>query len=65
MNYGMPHKTRRPATQVWAVGEQVKVGFMSLRITGKYQNGDWRLINADGTKVYAFAPHQGLIAMEA
>lgn len=61
MSYGM--KRRRAAQQIWAVGEQVKVGFLSLRITGKYANGDWRLINADGSKVYAFAPHQGLMAM--
>lgn len=56
--------TRKSCQQVWAVGEQVKVGFLSLRITGKYPNGDWRLVNKDATKVYAFAPHIGLFAMD-
>lgn len=62
MNYGMPYKTRKPAQQVWAVGEQVKVGFLSLRITAKTPNG-WKLVNKDGSKHYEFEPHIGLFAV--
>ena len=50
---------RAPATQVWAVGETVKVGFMTLRIIGKARSGDWLLTNKDGTKKYASTPHMG------
>jgi len=57
-NYGRPYKTRKPAQQVWAVGETVKVGFMALRIVGK-DGGGWRLVNADGSKKYRFEPHMG------
>lgn len=63
MSYGMPYETRKPATQVWAVGETVKVGFLTLRIVGKQPNGDWKLVNKDATKHYAFAPHIGLFAI--
>jgi hypothetical protein len=59
MNYGMPYQYRKPAQQVWAVGEQVKVGFLSLRIVGKTPNG-WRLTNKSATKHYEFEPHFGL-----
>ncbi len=62
-NYGMPYANRKPAQQVWAVGEQVKVGFLSLRIVGKQRNGDWRLVNKDGTKRYGFQPHGGVYAL--
>lgn len=61
MNYGMPYATRKPAKQVWAVGEQVKVGFLSLRIVSKTARG-WALINKDATKRYEFEPHVGLFA---
>ncbi len=63
MNYGMPYQTRKPAQQVWAVGEQVKVGFLSLRIVGKTAAG-WKLVNKDATKHYEFEPHIGLFAAE-
>jgi hypothetical protein len=53
---------RKSATQVWAVGEQVKVGFLSLRIVGKAGNG-WKLVNKDATKHYEFVPHLGLVAL--
>ena len=53
---------RKPATQVWAVGEQVRVGFLSLRITGRTTRG-WTLVNRDGTKRYEFEPHVGLFAI--
>lgn len=52
--------------QVWAVGEMVKVGFLSLRITGTEKNAGWNnqtgylLTNADGSKNYRFTPHEGL-----
>lgn len=63
MSYGMPYETRKPAKQVWAVGEQVKVGFLSLRIVSKTASG-WRLVNKDATKHYEFEPHIGLFAVE-
>jgi hypothetical protein len=59
----MTSKYRRAATQVWAIGEQVKVGFLSLRIVGKRANGDWLLVNKDATKRYGFRPHGGLVAL--
>lgn len=52
--------------QVWAVGETVKVGFLTLRITGIEPKCGWnnqpgyRLTNADGSKSYRFTPHEGL-----
>lgn len=53
---------RRPAKQEWAVGEQVKVGFLSLRIVAKTERG-WKLVNKDATKHYEFEPHIGLFAI--
>jgi hypothetical protein len=61
MNYGT-YQARKPAQQVWAVGEQVKVGFLSLRITAKTGCG-WKLVNKDATKHYEFTPHCGLVAL--
>lgn len=55
---------RRPAQQLWAVGETVKVGFLSLRITGRTGHG-WRLVNRDGARHYEFDPHRGLFAVES
>lgn len=60
--YGMPYKARKPAQQVWAVGETVKVGFLKLRIVGKDGCG-WRLVNVDGSSKYRFEPHHGLHAV--
>ena len=57
-NYGTT-PARKPAQQVWAVGEQVKVGFLSLRVFAKTQGG-WKLTNKDGTKLFEFEPHHGL-----
>jgi hypothetical protein len=59
--YGMP-QARCPAQQTWAVGEQVKVGFLSLRIVAKTAQG-WKLTNKDATKHYEFEPHIGLFAL--
>lgn len=47
--------------QVWAVGEQVKVGFLSLRVVAKTGYG-WILVNKDASKKYEFTPHHGLVA---
>ncbi len=55
-------QSRKPAKQVWAVGEQVKVGFLSLRIVAKTGYG-WELVNKDATKRYEFQPHLGLFAI--
>ena len=52
---------RKPATQVWAVGKTVKVGFLQLRIVAKTGHG-WKLTNKDATKQYEFEPHFGLYA---
>lgn len=52
--------------QVWEVGEMIKVGFLSLLVTGKEATpGDYRpdaylLCNQAGTKRYRFVPHFGL-----
>ena len=56
MSYG------KKATQVWAVGETVQVGFNKLRIVAKTGQG-WRLTNKDGTKHYEFEPYRGLFAV--
>ena len=53
---------RKSAKQVWAVGEQVKVGFLSLRIVGKTGYG-WKLVNKDGSRHYEFQPHLGLFGV--
>lgn len=58
------HDYRKPKQQVWAVGEQVKAGFLSLRIVSKTARG-WRLTNKDATKHFEFEPHRGLFASEA
>lgn len=61
MNYGT-YQARKPAQQVWAVGEQVKVGFLSLRIVGKTARG-WKLVNKDASKHFEFEPHVGLFGV--
>ncbi|OGP46693.1 MAG: hypothetical protein A3K30_03130 [Deltaproteobacteria bacterium RBG_13_51_10] len=58
------NKTR----QDWTIGETVKIGFLSLRVTGLIPTpGDYRpdaytLENAKG-KRYNFTPYHGLEAM--
>lgn len=53
-------------TQRWEVGEMVKVGFLTLRITAKeptpgdYMPDAYRLTDKTGTKTYRFVPHNGL-----
>lgn len=51
--------------QSWQVGEIVKVGFLSLRVTGVRAVKDsmpdiYTLRSLDGTRKYEFIPHWGL-----
>ncbi len=54
------------AKQVWAVGETVKVGFLTLRVLAKVATpGDFKpdayvLTNLKNDKFYRFVPHNGL-----
>lgn len=62
INWSKPVKR----TQVWEVGEWVKVGFLTLCITAKEPTpGDFApdaylLTDKTGTKKYRFVPHNGL-----
>ena len=58
------YQSRKPSTQVWAVGEQVKVGFLSLRIVAKTSRG-WKLTNKDASKHFEFESHLGLFGVAA
>lgn len=50
------------ATQVWAEGDVVNVGFVKgLEVVAKI-NGDYRLWNPTSGKKYTFTPHMGLNA---
>jgi hypothetical protein len=52
--------------QIWAVGEMVNVGFMSLRVLaaqatpGDYKPDAYILTNAKADKFYKFVPHNGI-----
>ena len=52
--------------QTWEVGNTVKVGFLTLRITSTLPNHGWNgqkgysLVSLDGTKSYTFTPYEGL-----
>jgi hypothetical protein len=51
--------------QNWSVGETVKVGFLSLKVTGTRAVKDglpdiYDLVSLDGEKTYEFIPHNGL-----
>ena len=52
--------------QVWEVGEMVKVGFLTLRVTAKeptpndYMPDAYLLTDKTRTKNYRFVPHNGL-----
>lgn len=54
------------STQVWEVGEIVKIGFLTLRITAKeptpgdYAPDAYLLIDKTGMKKYRFVPHNGI-----
>lgn len=57
--------------QCWEVGETVKVGFMSLRVTAKiatpgdYKPDAYALTNARGDRFYRFTPHFGCERVES
>ncbi len=51
--------------QDWTPGNEVKIGFMRLRVVGVRAVKDWlpdiyTLESLDGTKKYEFIPHNGL-----
>jgi len=51
--------------QDWSVGSTVKVGFLTLRVTGMRSVVDgkpdiYELVNANGDKTYDFTPHNGI-----
>ena len=52
--------------QAWEVGEMVKVGFLTLRVTAKeptpgdYAPDAYILTDKTGTKTYRFVPHKGI-----
>jgi len=56
----------RNSKQNWEVGQTVKVGFLSLRITAKiptpgdYAPDAYAMESLDGSKKYEFVPHNGL-----
>lgn len=45
--------------QVWQVGETVKVGFLTLRVTA-IESDAYLLSDKTGAKKYRFVPHLGL-----
>jgi hypothetical protein len=54
------------SNQTWAIGAVVRIGFLSLRVTGFLPTpGDgmpdaYLLESIDGAKLYRFVPHYGL-----
>jgi hypothetical protein len=51
--------------QDWAIGNQVKVGFLTLKVLAVKSIKDglpdiYSLCSLDGTKTYEFIPHNGL-----
>lgn len=52
--------------QKWEVGETVKIGFLTLRITafeptpGDYMPDAYHLVNLKGDRSYRFTPHNGI-----
>ena len=51
--------------QQWTIGATVKVGFLTLRVTGMRAVRDglpdiYTLESADGSRTYEFIPHNGL-----
>lgn len=51
--------------QSWEIGNEVKVGFLKLRITGVRSEKDglpdiYSLSSLDGKKKFEFIPHNGL-----
>lgn len=56
----------RNSAQCWQVGETVRVGFLTLRVTaieltpGDYKPDAYLLTDRTGTRKYRFVPHNGL-----
>lgn len=48
-------------TQNWVIGNTVKVGFLSLKITGIIGN-EYRLVSIKGVE-FSFTPYKGLIKL--
>lgn len=51
--------------QDWSIGATVKVGFLTLRVTGIRAVIDsmpdiYDLVSLDGVRVYEFIPHNGI-----
>lgn len=59
------------SAQSWAVGQIVKVGFLSLSVVtpiaarGDGQPGAYVLLNLAGTQFYSFTPYNGLTKITA
>lgn len=59
------------AKQDWAIGNIVKVGFLTLKVLekiatpGNYLPDQFVLQSTDGSKVYRFVPHNGLSRMDS
>lgn len=58
-------KMIRSAKQDWSIGNTVKVGFLTLKVTGRKQiqgidQLGYTLESLDGSRKYDFAPHNGL-----
>ncbi len=57
---------RKTSKQDWSVGNEVKVGFLTLIVEGVedhtncYGQVIYRLTNKDSTKKYTFSPYYGL-----
>lgn len=57
--------------QNWAVGSMVKVGFLCLVVKaavatpGDYLPDAYILANKEGTQLYRFVPHNGLVKISA
>lgn len=64
-------RTYRPrAKQIWEVGEQVKVGFLTMTVVkkvptpGDHAPDEYILISKKGER-YSFVPHHGLSKLPA
>jgi len=60
----------KSSKQNWAIGQTVKVGFLSLVVVGvravrDYLPDIYTLRNADGSRWYEFIPHNGLTRIDA
>jgi hypothetical protein len=60
----------RNTRQNWAVGQIVKVGFLSLRVMSARAEKDglpdiYTLQSLDGARTYEFIPHNGLTRIDA